>query len=363
MKILDKYIIKNFVIGYIIAFCVLIGLRVIIDLFINLDEFAEHSDLGTLVVVKNILTYYGLNVLLYFRDFAGMITVVAAVFSLGKMIHNNELVAIMASGVSLKRVIMPIIIIAVGLTGLHVIDQEIVIPPLSDKLVRDKDAVPGEERYSVFFMNDANSALISTHNFDVKTATMYNPNIILRRAEGDGWRVTGRIDADQAQYNHSTGKWELKNAYLIERGSFEAKKPVKSFATSITPKDIPVMRQSENKTLLSWKMLHNLSRQEMIKKDLAQLSAQMHFHVTEPIINFIMLLISLPVLVCRDPKAMKSAIMTSFTLTGGCMIANFAGRLLATEPIFGTFRPEIWAWLPVFIFLPISVLMLDSMKS
>ena len=39
MKILDKYIAKNFLIGYVIAFCVLIGLRVIIDLFVNLDEF------------------------------------------------------------------------------------------------------------------------------------------------------------------------------------------------------------------------------------------------------------------------------------------------------------------------------------
>ena len=57
MKILDKYIAKNFLIGYAIAFCVLIGLRIIIDLFVNLDEFTEHADLGTLAVIKNILVF------------------------------------------------------------------------------------------------------------------------------------------------------------------------------------------------------------------------------------------------------------------------------------------------------------------
>jgi hypothetical protein len=112
MKILDKYVAKNFLIGYAIAFCVLIGLRIIIDLFVNLDEFTEHADLGALAVVGNILSFYTLHSLLYFRDFAGMITVVAAAFSLGKMIHLNELVAVMASGVSLKRVIVPIILLA-----------------------------------------------------------------------------------------------------------------------------------------------------------------------------------------------------------------------------------------------------------
>ena len=50
MKILDRYVAKNFLIGYAIAFCVLIGLRIIIDLFVNLDEFTEHVGLGVLAV-------------------------------------------------------------------------------------------------------------------------------------------------------------------------------------------------------------------------------------------------------------------------------------------------------------------------
>ena len=105
MKILDKYVAKNFLIGYAISLSVLVGLRVAIDLFVNLDEFAEltgEHGMTTMQVLMNIFAFYGAQSTLYFRDFAGMITVVAAVFSLGKMTRNNELIAVMASGVSLK---------------------------------------------------------------------------------------------------------------------------------------------------------------------------------------------------------------------------------------------------------------------
>ena len=110
MKILDKYVAKNFITGYVIALLVLIGLRIVIDLFVNIDEFAEQT--GFWSVLGDIFCYYGAQSTLYFRDFAGMITVVAAVFSLAKMTRNNELTAVMASGVSLKRVITPIVFLA-----------------------------------------------------------------------------------------------------------------------------------------------------------------------------------------------------------------------------------------------------------
>jgi lipopolysaccharide export system permease protein len=88
MKKLDKYVAKNFLFGYAIAFCVLMGLRIITDLFVHLDEFTENigkltenqETLTLTDIIKYIFTYYGLNSLLYFRDFAGMITVVAAAF-------------------------------------------------------------------------------------------------------------------------------------------------------------------------------------------------------------------------------------------------------------------------------------------
>ena len=373
MKILDRYVTKNFLIGYSIAFCVLIGLRIIIDLFVNLDEFTEHADLGALAVVRNILSFYGLHSTLYFRDFAGMITVVAAAFSLGKMIRSNELVAVMASGVSLKRVIVPIVLLAFLLTGLLVIDQEFLIPPLSDKLVRGQDAVPGQEAYDVWFIDDEKGSLICSQRFDVKTSTLHRPTIIIRRvstkrgpskkAGSAIWEVTGRISAEKAVYNPETSKWDLINGQFTEKGSLIGAQPIASYASDITPKDIPVMRRSRHKTLLSSRQLAVLAAQRTKIKDFAQLYSQKHFRITDPIINLIMLMVCLPILVCRDPKSMKSAIMISFGTTAACFITTFICKMLAIEVIFDRVIPELWAWLPVFIFAPIAFIELDSMKT
>jgi lipopolysaccharide export system permease protein len=375
MRILDRYVAKNFLTGYGIAFCVLVGLRIIIDLFVNLDEFTEHANLETLAVIKNIFTFYLLNCTLYFRDFAGMITVVAAAFSFGKMVRHNELVAVMASGVSLKRIIFPIVFLALILTGVLVIDQELMIPPLADKLVRSQGDIPGQESYKVRFISDGNGSLICSLKFDVETSTLYDPTILIRRELRTGiWEVTGRIDAKKAIYNDNTGRWDLysqsaetgelvPHGLLTEKGSGKAPRPIASYDSTLTAKDIPVMCESEHLTLLSLWQLKALEAQKIQIRGTAQLSSQKHFHVTDPIINLVMLMISLPILVCRDPKSMKSAVMISFSLTGACFILTFICKILATEVVFDRVMPELWAWLPVFIFLPIAFIELDSMKT
>jgi lipopolysaccharide export LptBFGC system permease protein LptF len=369
MKILDRYIAKSFLIGYAIAFCVLIGLRVIIDLFVNLDEFAEHAtDLGTWGVAKNILTFYGLNVTLYFRDIAGVITVVAAAFSLGKMVRANELVAIIASGVSAKRIVGPILLLAVLFAGLAMLNQEVLIPSFSDKLVRDHDDVPGQESYDVWFITDENGSLICSRRFDVETATFQQPTIITRTpAEDLGmgiWRVTGRISADLATYNEGTKKWDLDHGSFIGIESTEPERIASYDAGGLLPKDISVRRKAGYKSYLSLPQLNALAKQNTKVKDMAQLLSQKHFRITEPIINLTMLMVALPVLICRDPRAMKSAIVLSFTLTAACFVTTFVCKMLATEVVFGNeVMPEFWAWLPVFIFMPIAFVALDSMRT
>jgi lipopolysaccharide export system permease protein len=378
MKILDKYVAKNFLVGYAIAFGVLLGMRIVIDLFVGLDEFTEHANLGAVSVIKTIVIYYGLQSTLYFRDFAGMITVVAAAFSLGKMVRYNELTAIMASGVSLKRIIAPIIVLAVVLTGFLIIDQELIIPSLSTKLVRGKDAVPGKEAYDVWFISDANGSLICAKKFDVESSTFDNLMVVTREKKTNSliWEPTGLLEAGKATYDFKSQSWLLTNGFFTsipKQGSQQPRanklNPIASrvslpaYHTDLTPDDIPVRRKAEHKTLLSSMQLSQLASQGTQLKDLANLYSQKHFRITDPIMNIIMLLVCLPVLVCRDPKSMKSAITVSFAITSASLVVGFACRILATENIFGRVIPELWAWLPVFIFAPIAFIEIDSMKT
>ena len=179
------------------------------------------------------------------------------------------------------------------------------------------------------------------------------------------WEVTGRITADRATYNDATGAWDLVNGLYMSLDSMAQPEPVASYrAADLAPREIALRRTSGYNTLLSSRQLAALARQQTKLKDTAQLLSQKHFRITDPILQMTMLLVSLPVLLCRDPRTMKSAVLVSFALTAACHLSIFLCRLCATEPaLFGRVMPEFWAWLPVFIFLPLALIELDAMKT
>jgi lipopolysaccharide export system permease protein len=381
MRILDKYVAKSFLTGYVIALLVLVGLCVVVDLFVNVDEFAELAgddadvERGMGFVVGSILRYYGAQSMLYYRDLAGIITVVAAVFSLGKMTKNNELVAIMASGISLRRVIVPIIVLSVLLTSFVIINQELIIPRLVSQLIRshDYDRAKGES-YDFWFLSDGNGNLISANRYVEQEETMYDALIVLRKLvkKPNGsiaFKVTGDIKTEKATYNHKTKRWDLENAISSDLTSDQLYSHIPKgeqslfFESDVTPEDIPIRRQEGYKSLLSSAQLSKLAADKTKSKDQAELISQKHFRITDPIVNLLMLLVALPVLVCRDPKAMKAAVAISFTVTCSCFVIMFICKMVATEVIFGGIRPEFWAWIPVIIYVHIAFIELDSMKT
>jgi lipopolysaccharide export system permease protein len=366
MKILDRYIAKSFLVGYAISFCVLIGLRIIIELFVNLDEFAELANRGLPAVVFHILTFYAYRTTLYYRDIAGVITVVAAAFSLGKMVRSNELVAMIASGVSAKRIVGPILVLALLFTGLAVANQELLIPAISDKLTQNPDEMEGEETFSVWFVADSRGSLLCSDRYDASTATLYQPTIITRKPTDNAglWEVTGRISADFAQFDSKTGRWNLTNGVFMGAEPGPLQPVVSYYAPDLSPKEIPIHQEAGYKALLSFRELSALAAQKTKIRDVVELLSQKHFRITDPLINLTMLMVSLPVLICRDPRAMKSAILVSFALTAACFVTTFVCRMLATEVVLtDRVMPELWAWLPVFVFMPIAFIELDSMKT
>ncbi|GAG53299.1 unnamed protein product, partial [marine sediment metagenome] len=116
MKILDRYILRNFLTSAVTWFVVFMLMRMVADLFINMDEFAK-LDMRFGELVGYVATYYSYQSLAYFTELGGVIIVASAAFTLAMMNHTNELTAMLASGVSLQRVIVPIILCSVLLSG------------------------------------------------------------------------------------------------------------------------------------------------------------------------------------------------------------------------------------------------------
>ncbi|NBC11037.1 MAG: LptF/LptG family permease, partial [Planctomycetes bacterium] len=205
MKILDRYIIRQFLINYLVLLAVLMLLIITIDLIINLDEFVQVSErLGEAggraklaAVVGAVFGFYWPKVFLFFIYAAGVLPIGAAGFTLAGMIRNRELTAMLAGGVSLYRVALPLLLVGCVLSCLTLLDYELVIPRLRDKLIVEHHHVKqgGIGPYRLQFVPDLapdhnndglpdQSLLFNAAEFDADDQAMTRVSILQRNAHG-----------------------------------------------------------------------------------------------------------------------------------------------------------------------------------
>ena len=164
MSILDRYILRMLLVNYVIAIGVMVSLYVVLDMFVNMDEFTEQG-YPLLTVIKNIASFYWPNLFLYFAQLSGAITLFACLASLARLRKLNEITAVLASGVSLYRVAAPVIAFGIVTTAISVANTEWLIPSVAHKLSRDHDDADGRRAYQVLFLRDRHGALLSAQQF------------------------------------------------------------------------------------------------------------------------------------------------------------------------------------------------------
>lgn len=356
LSIIDRYVIGEYLISYLIAILVVMSLRVSIEVFVQIDELAE-NERG---LIASIVEYYGPNLFLYFRDFSGIMILLAAAFSLTRMTRNNELTAILASGMSLKRLIAPIVLVGFLLNMFTVVDQEVILPALADKLTRSHDEIDDTnlEMQKVWLTSDKDGHLFNGV-YDPRNRTVTDLLVILR-ADGE---MTGRIVADRGVWLADEQAWLLENGYrIMENAPTEAVKgaePVRKYESNLNPDFLWLQRSSSFKSLMSSSELNQMLKRSQNLLDYNETLSEKYFRYTDPIINMVMLLLGLPMLVSRERRSTKTAVVLAFAGAGGCFIATFACKLIG-----GSVIPPLYAaWLPIIVFLPFSIIALDELKT
>jgi lipopolysaccharide export system permease protein len=129
MKIIDKYILRQYLIplSYLVgAFCLL---YVVLDLFDRFPDFVEAK-----APVRDMLLYYGCY-LFAVNGFVPFIVVImpialllAALYTLTMFAQHNELIAMCASGVSVRRLMRPLLAVGFCASLLAAVAQETVGP-------------------------------------------------------------------------------------------------------------------------------------------------------------------------------------------------------------------------------------------
>jgi len=144
MKILDRYLLRQFVQVFLICFLSMMGLYVVIDAFQNLDQFSRHAkENGNLLGV--ISEYYAYRSLSFFDRTSGILAMIAALFTATWLQRHQELTAMLAAGITKFRVIKPLLAAAIVISLLGVANRELVIPHIRNELMRDVNNLAGNE--------------------------------------------------------------------------------------------------------------------------------------------------------------------------------------------------------------------------
>lgn len=369
MTILDRYMLRTLAVNYIIALAVMTSLYIMLDLFFNMDEFTEKGQsLG--VVMVDIFSYYWPNVLLYFSQLSGVITLFACMATVARMRRQNELTAVLASGVSLYRVAAPVVAFGMGTTVLWILDTEIGVPAVAHMLARTHDDARGEKSYGVWFLEDGPDDLLSAQRFDPQASSMRRLMVLRRSDDGTVQTV---IEAEKAEWQpmegHPTGgRWRLTSG--LERfapeddtgfgpGEQPQTRRIHYYESELSPDDIQQRQSSQWVSLLSSRQLGRLAGRDLPELVAATVQQARHQRFATPIINLVLLLLGLPFLLDRDPGTILTDAARCLAVCGTCFAITFASQSLLA---FGSYS-ALPSWMPIIVFAPLAVILIDRIRT
>ncbi len=371
MRILDRYVLTTFIVNYLLSLFVLVSLYVALDLFVNFDEFTEEGKPAG-EVIASIADYYFFNLPLYFSQICGVITLFASCGTLVRLHRQNEITAILASGTSLYRLAAPIVIAGLVMNMLIVFDHEVVLPGVAPKLVRHRDDVAGARVYEVWCVKDGPHRLLSALQFSPKLGKIRGLIVMeLSTRPEDYGRMRHLVTADQAEWDGGRGGWALLRGSRIEVeqesaagfGSDRSMVPdaVDFYASELTPGELLLRQTTQWLRFLSVRQLSRLERRSDV--DRATIAQIKHARFTAPINNMILLLIGISFFLNRLPGSILTqggkALATCSVVF---MVAFFVQQMLGTSGLIPG-MPALPAWLPIFVFGPAAVVMLDTIKT
>ncbi|VBB46878.1 Permease YjgP/YjgQ family protein [uncultured Paludibacter sp.] len=103
LKRIDTYIIKKFLGTFFFTIILILSISIVFDITEKIDNFYENN-----APWKAIIFDYYLNFIPFYAHlFTPLFTFISVIFFTSKMANNTEIVAILASGVSFKRFLLP----------------------------------------------------------------------------------------------------------------------------------------------------------------------------------------------------------------------------------------------------------------
>ena len=210
LKIIDRYIIRKFLGTFFFCLVLILTIAVVFDFAEKIDNFMEKD-----APVKAIIFDYYLNFIPYFATlFSPLFVFISVIFFTSKMAANTEIIAILNSGMSFRRMMLPYFLSALIIALFTYLLTNFVIPKAN------LNRISFEDKY--YRATTKRAPVMNIHRQVYKNVLVYmesfNPisqagrNFTLEKFDENG-RLESKLSGNMVRFDTASGKWVIMNYY------------------------------------------------------------------------------------------------------------------------------------------------------
>jgi lipopolysaccharide export system permease protein len=208
-RILDRYIIKKFLGTFFLIMILIIVITIVFDISEHIDDFIEKK-----APFKEVALDYYLNFIPYFVTlFSSLFTFVTVIFFTSKMAYQSEIIAILSSGVSFRRLMYPYFLGACFLALFSFVMNDVIIPPANENRLRFEDKYlkrPVDYKHNNVHMQIEPGLFVYFERFNNSSERAYR--FSLERYDDD--RMISKLIAEDAVWDKTKEKWTVREYYV-----------------------------------------------------------------------------------------------------------------------------------------------------
>jgi lipopolysaccharide export system permease protein len=210
LKIIDLYIIRTFLSTFFFSLALILSISVIFDLSEKIDDFMENNATWQLVVFN-----YYLNFIPYFAVlFSSLFTFISVIFFTSRMAYRSEIIAIISSGMSFHRLLVPYFISALVIAIFSFILSDFVIPHANVKRLDFEEHYIHSAPKSVTERDIHRQIQPGVYIYMESYSTMSDIGHKFSMEKYEDGQLVSKLISDYIKWDSAIDKWVIRNYYI-----------------------------------------------------------------------------------------------------------------------------------------------------
>lgn len=352
IKRMDWYIIKKFIGTYIYSIILIISISIVFDINENLAKFTTfHAPLRAIV-----FDYY-MNFVPYFANlFSPLFVFIAVIFFTSKLAGNSEIIAMLACGMSFKRLLRPYLISAAIIAivnfylGAYIIPKGTVVRHSFESLYKDSRRKTTASNIQLM-VDRGVVAYISQYDDVRKTGYGFS----LYKFEKK--KLVSHMTANIIQYDtisDSRYHWKARNYKIRELKGMREKistGPEIDTLIQMEPMDL-IFSKGQQETFTSPELLRYISKQqERGSSNVVQYEVEYHKRIATSFASFILTIIGVSLSSRKRKGGMGMYLGIGLALSFSYILLQ---TISSTFAINADTPPMLAAWIPNILYAIIA---------